>query len=552
MAPFASLPPELSFAILAKLNPLSTKKLRAASTEAKAAAAQSITSLAWTDQRPPRVRDLGASFPAAVSLKLHTEWGSEEDGVRWLRANQQLLARLHTLDLDLKVKAGSSRSSRNRLHEAVVSAAARCTALRSLSLDPVYSDALYSDKRQHRQLAALTNLTSLHLVGYGPYRELVETLRQLPHLQQLGLDDLQEGDLAATSRLSSLTRLRLSFTPYSQRGLGALAAVTGLRDLGVDIEFGAERDVEGMAQLTQLSSLSFSTQDPLDPTPLSTLTRLTHLNWFIHGLDDDATAAMAGVLRNLASLQCGELGGGRADPELLHSMSCTSLHLRRLVMDCSRLPPDRPPLPRLQSLQLLDSLSSCPLVLHLSGLTSLSLDWSKTRFLSDRDCSQLAKRLPLLRALHLGSYIKLTPSAPQPLTLDGLKQLGRLRHLQQLFLEPKELPLLAYPVLVRQCSALRRLLLDCSSEESKLAGSRLEACLASLAATQLRHVVLLIQPGYGLRDAGEKRAAKDRLQEVCDRVVGAWGRQELVMEARVWRSEHAWKYMMEQASVCVA
>jgi hypothetical protein len=189
------------------------------------------------------------------------------------------------------------------------------------------------------------------------------------------------------------------------------------------------------------------------------------------------------------------------------------------------------------------------LVLHLSGLTSLSIRSHYSGCLSDMDCAQLAERLPLRRALHLGSRIRLTPGAAQPLTLEGLKQLGRLQHLQQLFLEPKELPLLAYPVLVRQCSALRRLLLDCSSEASKLAGSRLEACLASLAATQLRHVVLLIRPGYVLRGDQRKHDAKERLQEVCDRVVGAWGRQELVMEARLWHSQQAWQYMMEHAGV---
>jgi hypothetical protein len=106
-------------------------------------------------------------------------------------------------------------------------------------------------------------------------------------------------------------------------------------------------------------------------------------------------------------------------------------------------------------------------------------------------------------------------------------------------------------VLVRQCSALRRLLLDCSSEASKLAGSRLEACLASLAATQLRHVVLLIRSGYvlGGEEGRGKHDVTERLQEVCDRVVGAWGRQELVMEARLWHSQQAWQYMMEHAGV---
>jgi hypothetical protein len=549
MAPFAGLPAELSFAILAKLNPLTTKKLSAASSEAKAAAAQCITSLAWTDQRPPRVRDLSASFPSAASLKLCTEWRSEEDGLRWLRANQQLLTRLHELQLDFDVKERSSSCDKSsmrlsRLHEAAMSAAVRCTALRSLSLN-----AIYSDHRQLRQLAALTNLTSLHLFGYGAYCELVETLRKLPRLQQLSLLSFLREDLSPTSRLSSLTSLQLpAHDNRSQIDLGALAAATGLRDLHVGMEFTDDGSVEGMGQLTQLSSLSFATQDGYDPTLLSTLTGLSRLELCGYDLDEGATTAMAGVLRNLASLECGELGGGRVDPELLHGMSCTSLDIRGLAMDCSLLSPDRPPLPCLQSLRLRDSLSSCPLVMHLGGLTSLSI---QSDCLSDTDCAQLAERLPLLRALHLGSRIRLTPSAAQPLTLEGLKQLGRLQHLQQLFLEPKELPLLAYPVLVRQCSALRRLLLDCSSEASKLAGSRLEACLASLAATQLRHVVLLIQPGYVLRgeEIRRKHDAKERLQEVCDRVVGAWGRQELVMEARLWHSQQAWQYMMEQAGV---
>jgi hypothetical protein len=534
MAPFAGLPPELSFAILARLTPL-PRNLRATSSEARAAVAQLVTSLEWIADTPPPVVDLSASFPAALSLKLHTEWRSEEDGVRWLRANQRLLARLHALELNFNVSNSDGPCS--RLDEATLSAAARCTALRSLSLDTYFCD----DDSPHQELTALTNLTSLHLRLTVPYRQLVETLRQLPRLQHLHLEleVMLEADLALTSRLASLTYLGMGFIDESDGvDLAALAAATGLRHLVIGMGTVAEAHVQGLARLTQLSSLRLPVCGRLDPAPLSALTTLTRLELPARELDAAATAALAGMLRNLATLECGQLGGGRVDPELLHTMSCTSLDISRgLVMDCSLLSPDRPPLPRLQSLQLRRSLSSCPLVLHLSSLTSLSIgDYSNDR-LSDTDCRQLAQRLPLLRALHLGWRTGLASSAVQPLTLDGLKQLGRLQHLQQLCLAPVELPLLAYPVLARQCSALQRLLLSCS-QDSKLEGSSLEACLASLAGTRLRHVVLLAW----------ERDAWEGLQEVCDRVVGAWGRQELVMEARRWGLEKAWQYMLEQAS----
>jgi hypothetical protein len=52
------------------------------------------------------------------------------------------------------------------------------------SVSPTAYPNNYSDHRQQpRQLAALTNLTSVHLSGCGAYCELVETLRQLPRLQ---------------------------------------------------------------------------------------------------------------------------------------------------------------------------------------------------------------------------------------------------------------------------------------------------------------------------------------------------------------------------------
>jgi hypothetical protein len=87
-----------------------------------AAAAQCVTSLAWTDQRPPRVRDLC------------TEWRSEEGGLRWLRTNQQLrTSGLHTLELDLQVKELSSSCSSSRqterLHGPIISAAVRLLSL---------------------------------------------------------------------------------------------------------------------------------------------------------------------------------------------------------------------------------------------------------------------------------------------------------------------------------------------------------------------------------------------------------------------------------------
>ncbi len=274
-----------------------------------------------------------------------------------------------------------------------MSAVARCTALRSLSLDPIGSD-----YRQLRQLAALTNLTSLRLPDAGPYRELVETLRQLPRLQELGLAFILDADLSLTSRLSSLTSLKLpEHDNRNQIDLGALAAATGLRYLHVGMEVTDQGSVEALAQLTQLSSLSFVVENGFDPTPLSTLTGLSCLQLFGDTWHEGAAiAAMAaGVLRNLASLECSDLDGGRVDPELLLSMSCASLHVRHdLVMDCSLLSPDRPPLPRLQSLRLGDSPSSCRRVLRLGGLPSLSIRSHYNECLSDTDCAQLVRGCP--------------------------------------------------------------------------------------------------------------------------------------------------------------
>ena len=73
-----------------------------------------------------------------------------------------------------------------------------------------------------------------------------------------------------------------------------------------------------------------------------------------------------------------------------------------------------------------------------------------------------------------------------------------------------------------------------------ICGESCRRCLASLAASrQLRHVVLKRQ----LIISSEREA----LQEVCDRVVGAWRRHELVREVKRRRSHQAWAYMLEHA-----
>jgi hypothetical protein len=296
-----------------------------------------------------------------------------------------------------------------------------------------------------------------------------------------------------------------------------------------------------LSRLTQLSSLRIFA-DGVDIAHLSALEGLSSLSLDDFGVPESSIEALAGLLEGLDALTCGVLGSEAMDPSLLHSIGCTSLHVARLYANCQLVSPDKPPLPRLQSLQLEADPSASPLVLHLTGLISLSIGRVSSLGVSDDDCRQLADRLPLLRALKLDDGYSRNPPACLELTLDGLQQLTRLQHLQQLCLVHRHLPLLAYPVLA-QCRALRRLLLDCS-ERSQLSGAGLEACLASLAAArQLRHVVLLREVTIGATSS-----ACEALQEVCDRVVGAWRRHELVMEVKRWESEQAWAHMLEQAA----
>jgi hypothetical protein len=45
----------------------------------------------------------------------------------------------------------------------------------------------------------------------------------------------------------------------------------------------------------------------------------------------------------------------------------------------------------------------------------------------------------------------------------------------------------------------------------------------------------------------DRASEREAVQEVCDRVVGAARRHELVMEVKRWRCDQAWAYMLEQA-----
>jgi hypothetical protein len=539
MAFLGALPQELALAILARLNPLSIKKLCAASTDARAAASQCITSLEWRqpwgEGPPPPLADVSAAFPAAASLKLRAKWPSAEDAAAWLRANHQLLARLQALDLHLwsQQLVATARS----LQDAAVLHASQCTALRSLDLT-AGSSPLHA-------LASLTNLTRLDLTASAAYRDVVQTLRKLPGLQRLQCDDsirIDGEDLALTSQLAALTSLDI-MQVVAER-CGALAAASGLRELSVSFDWqdkaGYWEGSEGLARLTQLSSLIVIDLEGEDtPHHLSALAGLSSLDVECAHIPERSITALAGLLRGLDSLSCGELGSEEMDPSLLHSIGCTSLHVGKLNANCQLVSPEAPPLPRLRSLQLQAGPRTCPLVLHLTGLTSLSIGEVPGSRISDDECRQLADRLPLLRVLQLyNGHHTCSPAEPLQLTLDGLRHLSKLQQLQQLCLVHLHLPPLSYAVLA-QCSTLRRLLLDCHRTFSKLCGAALEACLANMATwRQLRHVVLL-------RD--DRASAFEAVQEVCDRVVGAARRHELVMEVKRLRCDQAWAYMLEQA-----
>jgi hypothetical protein len=546
MAFLGALPQEVSLAILARLNPLSIKKLCAASTDARAAASQCITSVEWSqhggEDPPPPLADLSAAFPAATSLKLRAGWPSIEDAVAWLHANHQLLARLQALELRFWSQIDATTRS---LQDAVVLYASQCTALRSLDLT-AGSSPLHA-------LASLTNLTSLDLWASAAYRNVVQTLRKLPGLQRLlcRSDISIEGeDLSLTSQLAALTSLGIEEVVAAR--CGALAAAAGLRELIVSFVCEEDEDEEdeeadywegseGLSRLTQLSSLRVMHALGEDiPHHLSALVGLSSLDVECAGMRKGSLTALAGLLRGLDSLRCGNLGSEEMDPSLLHSIGCASLTVATLHANCQLVSAEAPPLPHLRSLQLLwAGPLDCPLVLHLSGLTSLNIGWESGSGISDDECSQLVDRLPLLRVLQLYAvHQNRSPAAPSQLTLDGLRHLSRLQQLQQLCLVSPQLPPPSYAVLA-QCSALRRLLLDCDAAFSKLSGAALEACLDSMACwRQLRHVVLLSEGPTSVSEA---------VQEVCDRVVGAALRHELVMEVKRWGRDQAWAYMLEHA-----
>ncbi len=297
---------------------------------------------------------------------------------------------------------------------------------------------------------------------------------------------------------------------------------------------------EGLSRLTQLSSLRvMDALETTTPHHLSALAGLSSLDVECAHIPEGSLTPLAGPLRGLDFLGCCDLGSQETDPSLLYSIGCTSLTVGTLHANCQLVSAEAPPLPRLQSLQLWAGPRACPLVLHLTGLTSLSIGRALGSGVSDDDCGQLADRLPLLRVLLLYfDHHTNAPAAPSQLTLGGLRHLTKLQQLQQLCLVSPHLPPPSYAVLA-QCSALRRLLLDCNVTFSKLSGAALEACLASMASwRQLRHVVLLSIDSTSEREA---------VQEVCDRVVGAALRHELVMEVKRWGRDEAWEYMLEQA-----
>jgi hypothetical protein len=453
MAFLGALPQEVSFAILARLNPLSMKKLCAASTDARAAASQCITSLEWSQYPPPRA-DLSAAFPAATSLKLHARCSRSEDAVAWLRANHQLLARLQALELRLWRQQLDSTTSRSSLDAAAVLYASQCTALRSLTLN-VGSSPLHA-------LASLTNLTSLDLEASAAYRDVVQTLRKLPGLQRLRCGcciRIEGDDLALTSQLAALTSLEIE--EVAAERCGALAAAAGLRELSVGFcredEEGGEEDEEadywegweGLARLTQLRSLRVvDAVDTTTPHHLSALAGLSSLDVDRADILEGSITALAGLLRGLDFLGCGSLGYPVGmDPSLLHSIGCTSLDVGTLNANCQLVSPEAPPLPHLQSLQLWSNPRACPLVLHLSGLTSLSIGSASRLGIADDVCRQLAHRLPLLRVLQLYADHPTSTPAPSQFTLDGLRHLSKLQQLQQLCLVHPHLPPPSYAVL---------------------------------------------------------------------------------------------------------
>jgi hypothetical protein len=523
----SSLPLELSLQILSKLNPLSIKKLRAASPSCSSAASRCVGSLEWDDDdaAPPRAVDLATAFPHAEELVVKRTWPSARGLLQFLAEQHALASRLKVLHLDL-------RASTEDVHDAAAVYAALCTALCSLRLEAPLSPLC-------KQLSCLTHLTRLHLELDTPYSDLVQVLAKLPNLQQLVCQvpdgKLRSAGLAMTSQLARLSSLDVWTEGPSSVSFKGLAAATQLVELQVDLVAEHTSRLQSLACLTQLSRLDVrldcNSSAPL-PAGFTRLTRLTFLSVCEMRLDAGDLARLASLLGNLPALQCWQIGCSRTQAALLHRVGCTSLKVDEVVTaPGSELPAGRQLFPRLQTLRL-HRPPLHPLLLRQTSLTSLSLR-SMSHAASDEDCRCIADGLPQLCTLQLqcsGS----SAAEVAALGAGGLQQLARLEKLQQLCLMGLLPPHSALLWLAARCKALRRLVLGCGWGSAWEVGG-LEVLLSGLAAaSRLEHLVLLAQEG---------RSAQEALQQVCDRVVSMWARHELGMEVRGWYLDEAWRFM---------
>jgi hypothetical protein len=322
---------------------------------------------------------------------------------------------------------------------------------------------------------------------------------------------IRPGDLRPLASLCSLTCLALHGIHMCQADMACLSSLSSLQRLSIDILCSIGQAALGsIARLTSLSRLDIMAQvhgDSFDLACISHLTSLTRLVVPV-AIGQAQLQALRPVLRGLDHLGTRRLevtrrAGGQ---DQLEPIGCSSLELswgQDGGLDL-RGAAVAALLPHLQSLW---SCAPSPAALHCTGLTSLALPHSPDI------CGQLAGSLRNLSVLQLYGW-------RAQLVAADVQQLAWLSQLQQLSLRSHKVAPAVWPLLGDLLRSLRRLLLDGFDVDRRLwEPAPLSAVLASLAATRLLCVVLLV-PGGGWNGG---------FAEACDMAVASSGRQDLVM-----------------------
>ena len=159
-----------------------------------------------------------------------------------------------------------------------------------------------------RNIASLTNLTSLSLGGNEIGGDGAKAIASLTNLTSLSLDGNNIGDegAKAIASLTNLTSLSLHRSIIGDEGAKAIASLTNLTSLSLHSNEIGDEGAKAIASLTNLTDLTLVGDNVGDggAKAISSLTNLTSLSMFYNCIGDEGAKAIAS-LTNLTSLSLG-------------------------------------------------------------------------------------------------------------------------------------------------------------------------------------------------------------------------------------------------------